>query len=192
MQDFNNPLFICVCAKDFLEKSSLGAKQAYLNPEILDVQIQGQLTSLGKLPFPMVTAAFSLELALKGLLKQYGHHVPYKHHLKDLYDLLPGEVRARIADHYKIYQGFKGYPNFYLKVGNKDNPIPPNVLPHKDTIEEHIDALLARHAEAFQDFRYLFEFGITKQELPMDYNYLASFAYSAISILAADVGFAVE
>jgi hypothetical protein len=27
MQDFNNPIFICSIAKDFLERSSIGAKE---------------------------------------------------------------------------------------------------------------------------------------------------------------------
>lgn len=42
MQDFNNPLFICLPAKDFLEKSSAGAKEIYFSPEVLDVNTEGE------------------------------------------------------------------------------------------------------------------------------------------------------
>ncbi|HEY8690030.1 MAG TPA: HEPN domain-containing protein [Chitinophagaceae bacterium] len=193
MQDFNNPIFICSTAKDFLEKSSVGAKEIYFNAEILDVNTEGQLQSLGKLPFPMVTAAFSMELALKGLLMQHKIQIPNKHDLKNLFSLLPNDVQSNIIEHYQLHDKFYGYPNLYIKIGSMNNPMPPSVLPKKDnnTIKKHVDELLERHKNAFIDFRYLHEFGINKDELAMDYNYFANFTYSIISILAITVGFPI-
>lgn len=194
MKDFNNPIFICATAKDFLEKSSVGAKGVYFSEDLLDVQTEGQLQFLGKLPFPMVTAGFSLELALKGLLMHYKIKIPQKHDLKNLFLLLPDFVQSKIIHHYLNHDEFAGYPNMYLKVGDKNNPIPPNPLPDKsvDKIEEHVNDLLDRHKYAFIDFRYLHEFGIKKTELGMDYKYFANFTYSVISVLAIDIGFPIK
>lgn len=194
MEDFNNPLFICSTAKDFLEKSSAGAKEIYFSPEVLDVNAEGQLESLGKLPFPMVTAAFSMELSLKGLLMQYNIKVPSKHDLKNLFSLLPSDVKSSIIENYQLHNKFYGYPNLYLKIGNRNNPVPPKVLPKKEntTIVMHVEELLERHKHAFTDFRYLHEFGISKNELAMDYNYFANFTYSVISTLAIKIGFPIQ
>ena len=144
MQDFNNPIFICSTAKDFLERSSIGAKEVFLRTERLDVDTKDQLQSLGKLAFPMVTAAFGMELALKGLLMHYQINFPNEHNLKILFFLLPLEVQQNIIRHYQEHDAFHGYPNMYIKIGTIDKPIPPDVLPEKqnDTIKEHVEILL--------------------------------------------------
>lgn len=190
MEDFNNPIFICATAKDFLEKSSIGAKDAYLNTEMLDAEKEGQLELLGKLPYPMVTAAFSMELALKGLLMHHKIKFPYQHNLKELFSLLPDTVQLRVIKHYEGHNEFKGYPNMYIKVGDKSNTAPPTILPKKEgkAIKEHVEELIERHKNAFMDFRYLHEFGLKKDELAMDYNYFANFSYSVISILSVEIG----
>ena len=194
MQDFNNPIFICSTAKDFLERSSSGAKEIFLGTERLDVNTEHQLLYLGKLAFPMVTAAFGMELALKGLLMHYKIQIPYKHDLKELFFLLPPNEQERIIQHYLGHNAFNGYPNMYIKMGSISNPTKPAGLPEKqnETITEHVEALLERHKNAFIDFRYLHEFGLKKDELAMDYNYFSNFTYSIISILAINIDFPIE
>ena len=194
MQDFNNPIFICSTAKDFLERSSIGAKEVLFRTERLDVNTEDQLQSLGKLAFPMVTAAFGMELALKGLLMHYKIGFPNKHDLKKLFCLLPLDIQESIIQHYLQHNAFNGYPNMYIKVGSMSNTIPPDGLPGKEnnTIKEHVDELLERHKNAFIDFRYLHQFGIKKDELAMDYKYFANFTYSIISILAIKVGLPIS
>ncbi|MDN3657055.1 hypothetical protein QWZ08_15505 [Ferruginibacter paludis] len=190
MEDFNNALFIYSVAKDFLGQSAHAAKKVFLNPELLDVETEGQLQSLGKLPFPMVAASFSMELALKGLLMNNNIEIPNKHYLKKLFFLLLPDVQERIIQNYLNQNEFNGYPNFFLKVGNKNATLPPTVLPEKNEklINQHVEELLERHKSAFIDFRYLHEFGINKHELAMDYKYLANFTYSVLSVLANDIG----
>lgn len=190
MKDFNNPVFIYFTAMDFLKKSSIGAKEIFLSPEMLDAKTEGQLQLLGKMPFPMVTAAFSMELALKGLLMHQKIKVPNKHDLKKLFFLLPNAIQSKVILHYQSHNYFKGYPNMYIKIGDIENVIPPDVLPgiESNTIQKHVDALLEKHKSAFIAFRYLHEFGINKNELAMDYKYFVNFTYSVISILATMIG----
>ncbi len=187
MEDFNNPHFICATAKDFLEKSSIGAKGVY------NGQITGDVAVLGQLSFPMVTVAFSMELALKGLLKHSRIEFGNIHDLKRLFYLLAEEDQNKIIEHYGRHDKFKGYPNMYLAVGDKENPTPPPSLPEKlPPIGDHVKAILERHKYAFIDFRYLHEFGIRKQELGMDYNFFANLTYSIISVLAIKVGYPIS
>lgn len=188
MEDFNNPHFICATAKDFLEKSSFGAKKIYTS------QIKTDAQSLGQLAFPMATIAFSMELGIKGLLKHNAIKIPKKHDLKTLFYLLPKGVQEKIIEHYKSHDEFKGYPNMYLKLGDKNNPEKPCPIPSKDapTIEEHVEELLKRHTSSFIDFRYLHEFGVKNTELAMSYNLVANLSFSVISILAIEVGYPIR
>lgn len=192
MENFNNANFICSTAKDFLEKSSLGARDAYLNAQKLDSENEGQLESLGKLAFPMVTAAFSLELALKGLLMHHHIKIPLQHNLEVLFYLLPDLVQENIIEHYLGHDEFGGYPNMHIKLGDKNNPIPPSTIAKKETIEGHVKELIEKHKNSFVDFRYLHEFGIKKSELAMDYNYFSNFSYSAICTLANEIGLPIS
>lgn len=187
MKDFNNPNFICATAKDFLEKSSIGAKKTYT------AEFKPDLASLGQLAFPMVTLAFSMELAIKGLLKHKHIKFPGKHDLKTLFYLLPDLLQKEIISHYSSHDEFNGYLNMYLKLGDKNNPEKPKPLPNKDeqTIEKHVEELLDKHNNSFVDFRYLHEFGIKNQELAMNYNLLANLSFSIISTLAKEIGYPI-
>ncbi len=183
MENFNNPVFICATAKDFLAKSSASAKTIYT------LQLLPSIGSLGQLAFPMVTVAFSMELGIKGLLQHHHIRIPHKHDFKTLFYLLPKVVQQKIVEHYKNHNEFEGYLNMYLKVGDKNNPEKPPPLPSKEeNIEEHVQELIDRHNNSFINFRYLHEFGIKSSELAMNYNLLANLTFSIISVLSSDIG----
>ena len=99
--------------------------------------------------------AFALELYIKTLLAQLAVSVPSHHHLRQLYDALPQEIRADIGKTYAAVraQWHGRCASVTFAKGPADTPSWGEYV----NVPMDLESLLERSSDLFQSWRYIYE-----------------------------------
>jgi HEPN domain-containing protein len=138
------------------------------------------------IPPGVVNLSFATELLLKATLYYDLRKKSWGHKLFDLYNSLSNETKLKIQNQYikhrQTNEDEKLLPSYKIvvSVNNKDKTT--------KSIEENSDFneiknLLKIHSEAFEDWRYLYEFGEEGYNYEFDFKAMDAFYKSLIDIL---------
>lgn len=178
MSKLNSPVFILHAAKEFFEKGTLAASANFKTVENEVLQFDSMIHP--KLCMPIVNIMFSLELTLKGLLKQSNVEMR-THDILRLFNAVDTGIKARIIKHYHSHDIYKNYIAIRLLKGDGTQHSKPFPVPAPPKTEEGVIELLRIHKSYFESFRYLFEFDDNEEYLFM-FREISNFAFSALVI----------
>jgi hypothetical protein len=179
MSKLNSPFFILHTAIDFFEKGTAAASDKFKIKEDQVPTFDSMIHP--KLCMPAVNIMFSLELALKGLLKHSNRQLR-SHDVLKLFKALDPEIRARIIDHYHSHDVYKKYIAIRLLEGDGTGHATKYYFMGPARSEEGVLELLDRHKRYFEIFRYLFEFDNSREHIFM-FREMSNFTFSILVIL---------
>ena len=179
MSKLDSPYFMVHVSSEFLKNGAKAAGQ-YFKAEKGEVK-QFDSLILAKISVPVVNIMLSLELTLKGLIKDAGKR-PWGHDVLELFDALEGDVRDRIIEHYRSHDHYRKYVPIRIMAGDGSLPARPGPFTPIPKDRDGVRELLALHRKHFIDFRYLFEYD-EKMEVFIYFRELLNLAFSAIKIL---------
>ena len=132
----------------------------------------------------VVNFTFAIELMLKGL-----HSLTTKmdlrgHKLWDLYKLLSQDIKQKIEDKYNLHRETKSdeLPSFrvIMKKANENE----TETPEEDSKENvSLRDLLVIHNNAFEDWRYLYEYSPTGYKYEFNFKLMDAFIKSLIEVI---------
>lgn len=155
----------------------------------MDMSSDGVTENFDVIPFGAVAAsnfAFSLELIFKGLYfaknKRPLKECKSGHDLFCLFSELSGEIQAKIQSRQLLPQYLK-----YAFITLKDiTQIPEDLKYETGSMDELINNLKL-HRNAFIDFRYLFEEGISKRKVSFNFAFMANIVANSIMVLFSEI-----
>lgn len=132
-------------AEPFVSRIARDVKEGLQNPS----------SDLGDLVACAANLAFALELYIKTLLAQLAMPVPSHHHLRQLYDALPQEIRADIG---KAYDALRSqWHGKRAAVTIAKGPTDSPSWGEYRNVPMDLESLLERSSDLFQTWRYIYE-----------------------------------
>jgi len=134
---------------------------------------------LPKIPYSAVNISFSLELAIKGLLKI--NNIESKiHDLHKLFNLLPKPYRVEIAKSMEENFEYRNMRLFVVQNGGSSFPVDYLDL-YKLPMDKRIDKCLEYNRITFVEFRYFYE--PKKDDLYFDFPMMCNISMYANKLL---------
>lgn len=177
----NKAHFAFYMAQDFFERGVEATKE--LRSPVLKFKEETPWS----ICFPICTLAFSLELALKGFLKDEQikllKNKRLGHKFIDIYKLINTEVQTAIENHFETCNAHNYY---FFNVVYKPSS---NELkrPIETTTREKIINALERNNEPFVDFRYFYDLNPQK-EYSFDFSTIIKLIHSCLAVKANELG----
>ncbi len=189
MTKLNSPLFLLLAAKEYFENGSLYAGK-YFKLKNGEIIVPFDSTTHAKIVVPATNISFGLELALKGCL-MYKGVTKWGHDLKELYNLLPEDLRNRIIEHFKTNDHYSNYVIIRMQNGDGSGHGYTERIRYTRLDDEFIPSLLEKHKLAFQYFRYMHEFP-GDEVWQFDFREFSNFTFSVIKILGELIDLKIE
>jgi len=138
------------------------------------------------IPPGVVNLSFATELLLKATLFYDLGKKAWGHKLFDLYNSLSPQTKQKIEKSYKGYkeknESDKKLPAYKIRVTVNVEGTEPNSIEESSDFNE-IKNLLEIHSEAFEDWRYLYEFGAEGYCYEFDFKAMDAFYKALIDVL---------
>jgi len=141
------------------------------------------------IPPGVVNLSFATELLLKATIFYDLRKRAFGHKLFELYKSLSEETRLKIEEYYAIHREInekeKPLPSYKIIISEEGYQKKKNISKvnsEKSNFQE-IRNLLEIHSEAFENWRYLYEFGSEGYSYEFDFNAMDAFYKALIDIL---------
>lgn len=138
------------------------------------------------IPPGVVNLSFATELLLKATLFYDLGEKAWGHKLFDLYNSLSPQTKQKIEKSYNGHQEKNGsdkkLPAYKIRLITNATVNEPSSIEESSDYDE-IKNLLEIHSEAFEDWRYLYEFGSEGYCYEFDFNAMDSFYKALMDIL---------
>lgn len=170
---------------------AIDVAQGFYNTGITLAKESNKRTEKGHIWIPpgVVNLSFATELLLKATIFYDLRKRAFGHKLFELYKSLSEETRLKIEEYYSTHREVnekeKSLPSYKIIVREEGTEKKKNISKansEKSNFQE-IKNLLEIHSEAFENWRYLYEFGNEGYCYEFDFNAMDAFYKALIDIL---------